>query len=120
MSIQEIIDLHMKSYRIIESALSEGDYKTNNREVKKLRKLKTDLFENNLDLARKVYGNLLLSDCVTAKSIAAVECLRLNILIQEAIDVLECVAKRNDVGISRHSSEMALRIWRGEVPGKTL
>lgn len=99
-------------------ALPNGDYKTNNREAKKLKKIKTDFLENNLDLAKQVFAEVMKSENDKARSIAAADALRLNILIEQAIDVLEDVAKRAD--IIGFGAETSLKIWRGEFPGKTL
>jgi len=49
---------------------------------------------------------------------AAADSLRLNIMIKQALEVLEGVTKRDD--IFAFDAEMVLEIWRGEVPGKTL
>jgi hypothetical protein len=119
MSAQEIVDLHVKSDRIIESVSMTGDYRTNNREAKKLYRLFLILKED-LTLAKEVYSQLLWHDCVTTRSISAAECLRLSIFVQEAVHVLEEISGRDDIGITSFHAEMALRIWRGEFPGKTL
>lgn len=119
MSAQEIVDLHVKSDRIIEAVKMTSDYRVNNREAKKLYRLFLILKED-LTLAKEVYSQLLWHDCVTTRSIAAAECLRLNIFVQEAVSVLEEISKRDDVGITRFEAETALQIWRGEVPGRSL
>jgi hypothetical protein len=116
---QEIIAFHIESDKIIETALTNGDSKTNNKEVKKLNKL-TALLKDDLELAKLVYGELFKADCVRSHCHAAVECLRLGIHKNEAEKILEELSKRNDIGITRTGCEMALKLWRGEIPGKTL
>ena len=115
----EIIQKYLESANIIESVTMTTDYRTNNREVKKILKLFL-LLEQDIDLAKKVYSCLLESDIPVAQSMASADCLRLNIYIDEAQKKLEELSKRDDIGIRSFSAEMALKIWRGEVPGKKL
>ncbi|KJS22039.1 MAG: hypothetical protein VR72_08135 [Clostridiaceae bacterium BRH_c20a] len=117
-SPQSLIEQYINAGIIMTEALPNGDYKTNNREAKKLKKIKTDFLENNLDLAKQVFAEVMKSENDKARSIAAADALRLNILIEQAIDVLEDVAKRAD--IIGFGAETSLKIWRGEYPGKTL
>jgi len=119
LSQKEIIDRHIESDKIIEEAIMNGDYKRNNREVKKLNRLKAHL-KNDPELALHVYSELFKSDCVTTQSHAAVESLRIGIHIEKAISILEELSKREDIGIIRLGCETALKLWRGEIPGKTL
>jgi hypothetical protein len=119
MSAQEIVDLHVKSDRIIESVRMTGDYRTNNREAKKLLRLFA-IVKDDLTLAEEVYSRLLLHDCVTTRVWAASDCLRLGIFVQEAVRVLEEISKRDDLGMISFDADMALRVWRGEFPGRSL
>ena len=119
LSKEEIIRRHIESDRIIEVALMSGDSKTNNKEVKKLNKLTAPL-KDDLELAKIVYGELFKSDCMRSRCHAAVDCLRLGIHISEAEQILDELSQRDDIGITRLGCEMALKLWRGEIPGKTL
>ena len=118
-SAKEIIRQHIESDKIIESVSMTADYKTNNREAKKLVKL-FNVVKDNISLANEVYAVLLNEDSVTTRSISAAECLRIGIYIHESEKILEELSQRNDIGITRLSCEMALKLWRGEIPGKTL
>jgi len=118
-SIQEIIELHIQSDEIIDIATVNGDYKTNNKEFKKRNKL-FKFVENDIEMAKEVYSHLLMHPCITTKISSASECLKLNIYIDEAVEILEEISKRADVGIRGLSAEMVLRVWRGEFPGNTL
>lgn len=118
MSTESIIEQYIEAGIIMTEALPNGDYKKNNREAKKIKKIKTDYLENNLDLAKHVFSEVMKSENDKARSIAAADALRLNILIEQAIDVLEDVAKRSD--IIGFGAETSLKIWRGGFPGKTL
>jgi hypothetical protein len=119
LSLQDIINLHIGSDRIIDSASMIGDYKTNNKEFKKRDKL-FRLLEKDLDMAKEVYKHLLGHDGITTKISASSECLKLGLYISEAEQILEEMSKRKDIGTRRLSAEMVLRVWRGEFPGKTL
>jgi len=94
-----------------------GDYKLGNAMAKKINKIFEDL-KNDGELAREVIGAILKSDSIRARSLAAVNALRLNIYIEESIEALEDISK--DSSIIGFGAEMALKIWRGEFPGKTL
>jgi hypothetical protein len=119
MSAQEIVDLHVKSDMVIESVSMTGDHRTNNTEVKKLIRLSAILREDPA-LAKEVYSQLLRHDCVTTRTNAAAECLRSGIFVQDAVRVLEETAKRDDLGIIGFDATMTLRVWRGEIPGRSL
>ena len=119
LSPQEIINIHIESDKIIESALMRGDFKTNNKEMKKQNKL-TELLKSDLELAKFVYGELFKADCERSRCHAAVDCLRLSIHVSEAEKILEELSQRDDIGITSLGCEMALKLWRGEIPGKTL
>ena len=118
MSPKSLIEQYIKAGIIMAEALPNGDFKTNNREAKKLKKIKSDFLEGNLDLAKYVFAEVMKSENDMARSIAATDALRLKILTEQAIDVLEDVAKRSD--IIGFGAETSLKIWRGEYPGKTL
>lgn len=94
-----------------------GDYRTGNFASKQL--------ENIINLVREdpviqcnVIRKILSSESRRAQSLGAVDALRLNIFVEEAIHILEEDSLQHD--ILGFGSEMALRIWRGEIPGKTL
>lgn len=118
MSQQALVEQYIEAGKIMEEALPNGDYKKNNQEAKKLKKIKSDFLENNLDSAKQVFAEVMKSENDMARSIAAADALRLNILVEQAIGVLEDVAKRRD--IIGFGAETSLKIWRGEFPGKTL
>lgn len=118
MSPQSIINQYIEAGLIMSEALPNGDYKNNNRVAKRIKKIKDDYLENNLDLAKYVFAEVMKSKNDMARSMAAADALRLGILIEQAIDVLEDVAKRSD--IIGFGAETSLKIWRGEFPGKTL
>jgi tagatose-1,6-bisphosphate aldolase len=110
MTAQEIIAKHLKSDRLIES-LSARDYKKNNSEAKKLDNL-FRVIEQDINLAKEVYKELLASDCMVARLHSAAECLSLEIYIEEAIQVLSEMVTRTDIGIRSFSAEMCLKMWK--------
>ena len=94
-----------------------GDYKKGNEMVKKLNKI-VETIQGDEQLAKDVLSAVLSSNSVRARGLAAVDALRLNIFVNEAVKTLEEISLREDIW--GFGSKMALRIWRGEVPGKTL
>lgn len=107
---KKYIEKHIQSDLIIESVKMTTDYKTNNREAKKLQKLFMELSQN-IPLAQKVYKELLQTDIVTTKAISAAECLRLGILQKQALRILRELAARKDIGIISFEAEMTLNMW---------
>jgi len=118
-STEELIALIIQSYELIDKATDIGDYKTNNREVKKCSKWHK-LIAEDLKLAEEIYDLLLEHSCITVKILSAVQCLKLNIYVGRSVEILEKLTQRTDIGIKRFDAEMCLRVWRGEVPNRTL
>jgi hypothetical protein len=118
MTVQEIIAKLLEIGREIES-LSVLEYKKNNRLADKSFRL-IKMLRKDLELAKVVYEELLVADCAVTRVNAASECLSLGIYIDEAVRVLTEIANRPDIGIKSFEAELTLRVWRGEVPGKTL
>lgn len=94
-----------------------GDYKKGNMLAKKLYKIFL-ILQSNPTVATQVLGIVLKSDSLRARSLGAVDALRLNVLVNDAVSVLEEASKSSD--IFGFGSEMALKIWRGEVSGRML
>jgi len=113
-STQELIALLVQSYEIIDKVKDEGDYKINNREMKKCIKLH-NLIAEDLKLAEEIYGLLLEHSCISVKTASAYQSLKLDIYVDKSVNILEELAKRTDIGTRRLSAEMCLRVWRGEI-----
>jgi hypothetical protein len=122
MKIIKDFDTILKGYSdygiIISKALPEGDYKTNNYTVKKLNKLIETYIKTDLETARRLFLIAMESENSSVRSMAAVDSLRMNINLDKSIIVLEEVSKQKD--IIGFGAEMALKIYHGKVPGKTL
>jgi len=118
-SIKDFVDLIIKSGKIIESVKGTADYKTNNKEFKKLYRIYEEL-NRDLDMAKDVYGQLLEHSCISVRVLSAVQCLKSNIYIIEAENVLEKISQQDEDRHAKFESEMCLRVWRGEISGKTL
>ena len=73
--VKKIVEKHIASDLIIESVAMTADYKTNNREAKKLKRLFDEL-SKDIDLAKDVYEILLDNECITTRGISSAECLR--------------------------------------------
>ena len=117
--VKEFVDKHIASDLVIESVAMTTDYKTNNREAKKLNKLFEEL-SKDIELAKAVYEILLDNECVTTRGISSAECLRLGIHIDKAVKNLEEISRMKNIGIRSLSAEMSLKLWRGEVEGQHL
>jgi hypothetical protein len=121
--MQKDIDSAALISKFIEYATIEGetkltgDYRTGNKMSKRLTKI-YELIKTDMNIAQTVLGTVMRSESYRARSLAAVDALRLNILVEEAVALLEEGAKRED--ILGFGCETALKIWRGEVPGATL
>jgi len=109
MSAAEIITRHIESDRIMESAPT-AEYRKSNREAKKLNEL-FRIVEKDLTLAKEVYKELLISDCVVTRGHAAAECLSLEIFIDKAVEVLTELSVRTDIGMQSFHSETCLKWW---------
>jgi hypothetical protein len=114
---QEIVDQYLETGVVLAETALIGDYKRGNKFAKKNRKV-FDALRQDKDLAIQVLQQVMNSDNDKARSIAAADAIRLNIMIEQAVVVLEEVAKRSD--IIGFEAKTALKIWRGEFPGKTL
>ena len=117
LTFQEAINQYLKTGTVLTETALSGNYKRGNIIAKKNRKV-FDYLSQNRDLAIEVFSTIMNSDNDKAKSIAAADSIRMNIMLEQATTVLEELAKRNDfVGFE---AELVLRIWKGEFPGKTL
>ena len=119
MDENEIIRKHLALDGIIEKALADGDFRANNRAAKELMALFRTVSANRA-LAERVYCCLLKESCPRTQAHAASECLRMGIYIQEAEQILEKLARREDIGITALGAEYTLKVWRGEISGKSL
>ena len=110
-SIEEIIEQYEKSGRIIEETLLSGDYKTGNREGKKLIKF-FKLFEQDRDLAEKCIDLLYKSNCTRVRTEAAAYSLSLGIDVPKAEAVLYEIGHDESLGIIGFGAEMTLKVWK--------
>lgn len=94
-----------------------GDYKRGNLLVKKMNKLVFSI-QNEPEVASAVFRKAFSSTSRRARSLGAVSALRMNLLTDKAVQILEETSKAGD--ILGFGSEMALKIWRGEISGETL
>lgn len=107
----EIIAQYETSGKIIFDATYSGNYRTGNREGKKLLKI-FKMFEKNPEFARECIAELLNSDSVVVRIKAAAYCLALRQDIERAECVLEEISNNHDYGIFRFNAEMTLKVWR--------
>jgi len=77
----------------------------------KINKLFSYLEDNN-DLAKIVLKEILKSNSIRARSMAAVDSLRLNMYIEESLKVLKETVENKELGILSLGAEMSLKIWK--------
>jgi len=106
---QQIIKEYAEYAEIQGQCTLDGDYKQGNKMVKKLNAFFKE-FQKDSELAKTVLQELLNSDCFQARSVAATDCLRLNLFQEKALSVLKEASKRKD--ILGFGPEMALKIWK--------
>ena len=107
----EIINIYEQSGRLMYDATLSGDYKTNNREGKRLIKF-FKMFEIDADLGHRCIMRLLESDNVVLKTEAASYCLSLNYNTEYAILVLKKIANDSINGIFGFNAEMIVKEWK--------
>lgn len=108
---KDFICKHIDSDRIIESVSMTSDFKTHNKEIKKLDKLVKSISQD-IELCEIVYSELLKSENPVTLLNSASECLKINIYIEKAVAILKLLAKRKDIGIISFNAEMMLNEWR--------
>ena len=114
MTPREMIEQYIETGRVITETTMSGDYRKGNVIAKKNAKVFEQLSKNR-SLAIHVLSAVMNSDVDQARSLAASAAIQLEILIEESIAVLKEIEKRDDmVGFG---AEMALKRWRGEIPG---
>lgn len=106
----EILNQYIDSGLIMYRATLDGDYKTNNKEGKKIISI-FKYFEKNLELAKETLPLLFKNENVVTRTKAAAHCLALKIYINEAENVLECAAQDKSNGIFGFNAEMTLKVW---------
>lgn len=108
---KDFICKHIDSDRIIESVSMTSDFKTHNKEMKKLDELVKSISQD-IGLCEIVYSELLSSENPVTLLNSASECLKINIFVEQAVKTLKLLAKRKDIGIISFNAEMMLSEWR--------
>lgn len=110
-TLDEIIDIYEKSGKLMYDATLSGDYKTNNREGKRLTQI-YKIFESDNEYGYKCIDRLIESNNVVIKTEAAAYCLSLDYNTDYAVSVLQEIAENPDAGIFGFNAEMTLKVWR--------
>ncbi|SCX02171.1 hypothetical protein SAMN02910339_00356 [Lachnospiraceae bacterium YSD2013] len=110
-TVDEIIEVYEKSGKLMYDATLSGDYKTNNREGKRLTQI-YKMFESDNEFGYKCIDGLIKSENVVIRTKAAAYCLSLNYNVDYAISVLQEIAENPDNGIFGFNAEMTLKVWR--------
>lgn len=108
---ENILKQYEESGKIMYQATLTGDYKSNNREGKKLVKI-FKVFEDDRELARICIAELLQSDNVVVRSKAAAYCLALNDNVEVAQKVLTEISSDEANGIFGFNARMTLDVWK--------
>ncbi len=88
-----------------------GDYKTGNKEYKKLVKI-FKYFEENKEFAIDCLKELLYNESVVVSNKAAGFSLALNENVDEATKVLLANSEKKNIGTFRLEAEMTLKVWK--------
>ena len=108
---KDFICKHIDSDRIIESVSMTSDFKTHNKEMKKLDELVKSISQD-IGLCEIVYSELLSSENPVTLLNSESECLKINIFVEQAVKTLKLLAKRKDIGIISFNAQMMLSEWR--------
>ena len=111
LTIDEIVEIYEESGKLMYDATLSGDYKTNNREGKRLTKI-YKLFELNNVFGYQCIDRLINSNNVVIRTKAAAYCLSLNYNIDYAVSVLQEIAENPDNGIFGFNAEMTFKVWK--------
>ena len=118
MTPQEIINQYIETGIVLAETSMNGDYKRGNAIAKKNRNIYELYLETDKEIASQILSQVMESGVDNARSLAATDALRLNIMIEKSVNVLEEVGEREDmVGFL---AKTALKVWKGEVPNRTL
>lgn len=90
-----------------------GDYKTGNKEQRKLVKI-FKYFENNTVFAVDCLRELLQNESVVVSNRAAGWLLSLNEKVDEALKVLLLNSEKKEAGVFRFEAEMTLKVWKSQ------
>ena len=110
LEIDRIVEIYKAAGDLMYLATINGDYKTNNREIKKLRKLFM-FFKKDRDFGEDCIDKLMSIDNVVIRIEVAAYCLSLNYRIDEAIENLNSISKNKEYGIFSFNAEMTLKEW---------
>lgn len=113
MTNDEILNQYIESCEIIKKTLDSGDYKTGNKEGKKLIKVFKYL-EKNVEQAKTILPQLFNEENINTRITSAAHCIALNIFVEESAKLLEIEAQNDNNGIFGFDAEMTLKVWREE------
>ena len=112
-----MIDLMELERRYIDAAIangeaiSNGNSRTANREYHKLTKIYKILSKDRVT-ARAFYSDLLLSQNYYVQIWVAAHLLGLNMDVDAALEILEQLSSRTDIGIISLEAEMTIKEWK--------
>lgn len=108
---QDIINTYVKLGRIQYESILSGKYTKVNKYSNKVQKMLRYLKEN-IEVAKKIFPQLLKNESINVKGIASAHCLILGIYIEEAERILQEIASDKENGILGFEAEMTLKVWK--------
>ena len=108
---EEVLKMYEEAGKLMYQATLDGDYKTNNREGKKLIKI-FKYFEENRPFAMECINEMFQSKNVVIQTEAAAYCLALNENTDLAEKVLLEISENEENGIFGFNAKMTLQVWR--------
>ena len=110
-TVEEIFRIYEESGKLMYNATLSGDYRTNNREGKRLTAL-FKKFEKDVEYGHTCIDKLFESNNVVVRTEAAAYCLALNYNTASAVAALQEIADNPNNGIFGFNAKMTLKVWR--------
>ncbi|MDD5928542.1 MAG: hypothetical protein PUC37_01940 [Spirochaetales bacterium] len=107
----EILEIYENAGKILYEATLNGDYKSSNKEGKRLIKI-FKIFEKETEFGHQCIDRLFESSNIVIKTEAAAYCLALNYKVPYAESVLQEIADNPDNKIFGFNAKMTLKVWK--------
>ncbi|MBN2894052.1 MAG: hypothetical protein JXL97_19435 [Bacteroidales bacterium] len=110
MDLEKIKDDYCKSAIAHRKASFQGEYKTANKEAKKLKEFFTLFLENKID--KKILVELLENEKVAIATWAAAHLLGLKYEMKKAEALLTKISNSDHLGMISFNAKMTLKVWK--------
>ncbi|MDR1018806.1 MAG: hypothetical protein LBM02_08915 [Lachnospiraceae bacterium] len=119
-TIEQYVDAISKLDEKIEENYKNLNFNTKHNALIKKRQKITGGINMNIRLAETVYFILLLSNNIETLICTASHCLRLDIFTERSLEILNSLSNNDEIGIHGFEAKTCLRLYRGEIPNRTL